>query len=223
MLNICTALFKITTAIICCCLLFLQGNAQTPGSKNNYILNINYSGKDSSFNPQALKLQTTFNSQPQAIAYVNKLPLILSAKGYPLASVDSLWYNEAAMFINLYLGTKYQWIQLDVSAIEKKALDQSGFVAKNFGNRPLNLIQLQAFQQQLLNYYGKEGFPFASVYLDSIQISGDQVRASLKAEKGLLYHIDSIRVQGKVKLNKFFVQRYLNIANGSAYNREKLQ
>ncbi|RYY64409.1 MAG: hypothetical protein EOO13_18525, partial [Chitinophagaceae bacterium] len=77
--------------------------------------------------------------------------------------------------------------------------------------------------QRLLNYYERNGYPFASVFLDSIQLDNDKMTATLKAEKGVLYHIDSIRLQGKVKLNPNFLQRYLDIRNGSVYNKGKLE
>jgi len=38
-----------------------------------------------------------------------------------------------------------------------------------------------------------------------------------------LYHIDSIRMHGKAKLDKNFLQRYLDIRNGSLYNKDKLE
>ncbi|HEU4633213.1 MAG TPA: BamA/TamA family outer membrane protein, partial [Flavisolibacter sp.] len=63
---------------------------------------------------------------------------------------------------------------------------------------------------------------FGKVYLDSIDITGDGVSATVKVEKGPLYEIDSIRVYGDVKINNLFLQRYLDIANGSPYNRKKL-
>jgi len=41
--------------------------------------------------------------------------------------------------------------------------------------------------------------------------------------KGLVYRIDSVNNYGKLKLNTKFLQQYLNIINGSVYNREKLK
>jgi hypothetical protein len=35
----------------------------------------------------------------------------------------------------------------------------------------------------------------------------------LKVNKGPLYHIDSIRLYGKVKISKNFLNHYLNIPN----------
>jgi hypothetical protein len=51
---------------------------------------------------------------------------------------------------------------------------------------------------------------------------GKKVWAQLKVEKGPSYKIDSIRVLGDVKIDNNFLQRYLDIKNGSLFNREKL-
>ncbi len=189
----------------------------------DYKVNYLFIDKDSSFNAQALKLQLSFSNQPAVLEYVNKLPALLASKGYPVASVDSISSTETVVSIQVYLGTKYNWVQLTPVNIEKRALEEGGFLEKNFLDKPINISQLQILQQRMLNYYEKEGYPFAAVFLDSVQISDDKINALLKADKGVLYHIDSIRVYGKVNLNKKFLQRYLDIRNGSNYNREKLQ
>ncbi len=221
---VCTNCIKRVLVIFICCSFATQILAQQiQDSKNIFPLNIRFVDKDSSFDFQTLKLQTLFNSEPDAIDYVNKLPALLASKGYPVASVDSSWSVGTAMYILVYMGIKYNLVQLTPVNIEKRALDQSGFLQKNFLNKPINLLQLQSLQQRLLNFYEKEGFPFAAVYLDSVQINDNKILAQLKADKGVLYHIDSIRVYGKVNLSKKFLQHYLNISNGSPYNREKLQ
>lgn len=214
---------KLPALLACCCIVWQLHAQQTAGSGNNISLHIRLADKDSSFDLRPLKLQTVFNSQPEALGYVDKLPGLLATKGYPVASVDSSWSSETAVNILLYLGTKYNWIRLSPANIEKKALDESGFLEKNYQERVLNIAELGSLKQRLLDYYEKEGYPFASVYLDSVKISDDKIDAQLKADKGVLYHIDSIRVYGKVNLGKKFLQHYLNISNGSVYNKEKLQ
>jgi len=210
--------------LICfCCSLSVTLNAQQIKDSKNILLSIKFSDKDSSFNVQSLKLQSSFSSLNTASAYINKLPALLASKGYPVASVDSSWVTDTSVSILLYLGTKYNWVKLKPVSIEKRALDESGYSEKNFLDKPINIAQLQLLQQRLLDYYEREGYPFASVFLDTVQITGDKIDALLKSDKGLLYHIDSIRVYGKVNIRKKFLQRYLNIFNGSVYNKEKLQ
>ena len=221
---VCALPIKKWLAIVICCSFIVCAHAQQNAvSKNGYFLSIHYIDKDSLFKPQELKLQSAFSSEPLLYEYMNKLPQLLASKGYPVASVDSFWTIESTIHVSLFLGTKYNWVKLTTSGIDKKTLEEAGFRDKNFLNKPVNLTQVQVLQERILNYYEKDGYPFASVYLDSVQINKDSIHAILKADKGVIYHIDSIRIIGKAKISKKFLQHYLYIPNGSVYNKQKLE
>ena len=66
------------------------------------------------------------------------------------------------------------------------------------------------------------GYPFANVYLDSFAIQDGDVTAVLKVDEGPEYKVDSIRVYGDVKISNRFLQRYLEISDGSIYQKQKL-
>ena len=74
----------------------------------------------------------------------------------------------------------------------------------------------------MLVYLENNGYPFGKVFLDSISLIEDSVTATLLIDKGPLYKIDSIRIYGNAKISNDFLQRYLEIPNGSIYSREKL-
>ena len=186
-------------------------------------MQINYIGKDTAFSPQALQLQISFATRALCWNYVNQIPALLNAKGYPTASVDSIWNSDSASTgIILFVGKQYRWAKITPDSIDKKALDEAGFMEKQFSNKLLNIIQLQKIQNKLLSYYEKNGYPFAQIYLDSIQIRQQQMEALLKAKKGPLYLIDSIRVFGKAKISNNFLQKYLEIPKGSLFNKDKI-
>jgi outer membrane protein assembly factor BamA len=214
---------KLLLGFILCCTQAQVWSQNNTTVINSFALVIHPVSKDSGFKTPSFGLQTVFNTEMEVLAYVNKIPQLLTSMGYPVASVDSTWRRADSFHIQLYTGQRFQWVQLSVANIDKQALDAAGYAAKNFRNKPLNMPQLQALQERLLNYFEKQGYPFASVYLDSITLSGDKMSALLKADRGVLYHIDSIRMFGKMKLSKKFLQRYLAIENGSNYNKQKLQ
>ncbi len=170
-----------------------------------------------------LKLETSFASLQQCTGYINNLPSVLYAKGYPAASVDSVWHKNDSSFAKIYLGKKYEWAKVVTAGIDKKALTEAGFFEKDFTDKIINIDQLQKVQQGLLNYYENNGYPFARIYLDSIFIENERLKGLLKAEPGVLYHIDSIRVIGGAKISKDFLQRYTGITNGSLYSKTKLE
>ncbi|MEP7110844.1 MAG: BamA/TamA family outer membrane protein [Ferruginibacter sp.] len=210
----------LTTIIIAGCGNFNGYSQQLP--VNKYHLVINYVDKDSSFNSQLLKLQTSFDNRVQCLDYIIKLPALLNMRGYPAASIDSVLYDSSFARLQLFLGLQQFLVRLRTEEIEKRALDISGFTYRGFINKPVNMAQLQVIKERILNYYEKNGYPFAAVFMDSIRLTAEAMNASLMVNKGPLYHIDSIRIRGKVKISNSFLQHYLGIPNGSIYNKDKL-
>ncbi len=217
--------FKILKPVLLCTgilLSVLNGNAQA--TKNlPWQLHIKPVDKDSSFNLQPLKLQTGFANKALCSSYINGLTSLLSSKGYPTASVDSIFEKENFTRIHLFLGKQYQWIKLKPEGIEKAAMDDSRFKEKDYAGKLLNIQQLLSLQDRVLNYYENNGYPFAEIFLDSIRLDDEKMEALLRVNKGLLYHVDSIRVLGKAKISKKFLGHYLAIPNGSLYSKVKLQ
>lgn len=213
---------KSFAAVIHCCCLLSFSFAQDSTSYNNYALQIKINDKDSSLLHQQFKFQTSFKTLEQVAAYIQKVPQQLALKGYPVASVDSVSTSGLLTWVELYVGSKYSMINLRTDSIESSALNNIGYNEKTFANRPLDFTELQALQEKILTYYEKTGYPFAAVYLDSIYIKEDKMSAMLRSDKSVLYHVDSIRVIGKVNIKKKFLQQYLGIPNGSIYNRNTL-
>lgn len=192
-------------------------------SQNDCHLHIQFVDKDNAFDRQPLKLKYEFANTLSCYDYINGLPGLLGTKGYPTASVDSISESGSVITIKLFLGKQYSWIKLSPDNIEKRAIDESGYNEKNFKGKLLNIKQLQTVQERLLGYYEQNGYPFAEVFLDSIRLFDDRMDALLRSRKGLLYHIDSIRVLGRAKISNKFLQHYLGISNGSIYRRDKLE
>lgn len=216
---------KLLIPVLLCtgALLFVSDSSAQSVKKSAYQLDIHFVDKDSSFNPQLLKLQTVFADRNLCTNYIQNLPTLLSSKGYPTASVDSILPDENFTVIYLFLGKQYQWVKLTPAGIEKAAMEESRFKEKDYMGKILNIPQLLALQERLLDYYEKNGYPFAEIFLDSIRLDDDKMEALLKSTKGPLYHIDSIRVLGKAKISKKFLHHYLDIADGSLYNKSKLE
>lgn len=211
---------KLTLCIFVSCMFGIV-HGQKIINKGTVIIVIHPVDKDSVLAAPAI--QTNFESTIQATEYINRLPQTLGMQGFPLASIDSSWMVSDTFHIQLYLGQKYNRVELHTDGVDNTALEAAGFSRKQYADKPLNITQLQSLQERLLSHFEKQGYPFAAVYLDSIQLEGDKMRALLKTERSVLYHIDSIRIFGNVKLSSKFLQGYFDIKNGSVYNKQKLQ
>ena len=189
-----------------------------------YPLHIMPVDKDSLFIHKQLGLLNSFKNKDACSEYIYTLPALLQAKGYLTASVDSVGADEASTTIRIYIGETYRWARIDVSGVDPTLLSGVAWNERSFSHRLLDFRQYQARQQQLLGYLENNGYPFGKVSLDSITLgSNGEVSAKLKVEKGPLYHIDSIRLYGTGKISNEFMQRYLNIPNGSVYKKERLE
>ncbi|HXB33460.1 MAG TPA: BamA/TamA family outer membrane protein [Puia sp.] len=180
--------------------------------------------KDTGFVQKQLGLITTFRSQEACMVYVNNLLPLLQGRGYVAASVDSLSYNEKSATLRLYIGDIWRWARIDTRHTDPTLLAAASWNDRAFAGHPMDMRVFRARQQLMLDYLENNGYPFAKVGLDSVVLrdSGD-VSAKLKVDKGPLYKIDSIRVFGNAKISQEFLQRYLNITNGSIYRKDRLQ
>jgi outer membrane protein assembly factor BamA len=190
--------------------------------QTNYFLDAKCVDKTPEFLKNEIGLQTEFPSRNSCIDYVNKLPSLLQAKGFVNASLDSIFFDTTSARVVLYIGEQYKWAHISIASSDPQILAVSGWNGKLFSNKPINFDQLKVFQENMLVHLENNGYPFAKIYLDSISLIKDSVNASLIVDKGPFYKIDSIRVYGNAKISNSFLQHYLDIPNGSVYNREKL-
>ena len=175
-----------------------------------------------SSNIRSLNIQTSFNSKTACIQYVNSLPRLLAIKGYAAASVDSVWEDSLSVSIKLFAGDKYQWRKLFLNDADDALLNALGYHPENFNKQNFSPDKLEQLYNDVLNYYSNNGYPFAAVFLDSLQINNNFITAHLAIKKGALYHIDSIIVEGSARISKFFLQRYLQIHEHDIYSENLL-
>ena len=190
-------------------------------AQHSFIVNYKTAATDSFYLP-SLSLQTSFTEKSAATQYINALPSLLKNKGFITASVDEIVLDSNGALVKLFLGEQYKWASIKTKNIDNDILEALRWNNNNFNDNQLNFDALQSWQQRILNYLEDNGHPFAKIYLDSIEMQSNEVFAILNIDRGPVYKIDSIRIYGDVNLSNDFLQRYLDIKNGSTYNKKKL-
>lgn len=221
MLQVSVKKIKLLGALFCVCsLLSLSIKAQENAAPHKIYLKINCI--DTSPSLKLLKIKDVFSSQSEALDYLKSLPNELSRKGYVAASVDSISINDSSIYCKLYLGKKYILEQLDVSSVAKTALDAIGYNPKKTAHQLFNFSVLESIKEKILQYYENNGYPFASIGLDSFVFSDNSMSAKLLLDKGVQYHLDSIKLHGNATISNSFLQRYLLLPKNSLYKKNKL-
>ena len=166
-----------------------------------------------------LSLPASFSSRFEANDFLSGLLPLLQSKGFVAASLDSVRLDSTSAAVALFLGEPFQWGLVRTREKDAPLLEAIRFPALK---GPLDFTALQAWQKRILDYLEENGHPFGKAYLDSISLNEEGVSALLRIERGPLYRIDSIQVLGDAKVNSEFLQKYLQLPNGSLYSRSRL-
>jgi outer membrane protein assembly factor BamA len=187
-----------------------------------YALHIKLSSPDSVLRAASLGIPTSFKDRAVCTEYIYGLTDLLRNKGFTAASIDSIKMDSAAAFLDIYIGERYTWSMIRTKQSDAALLNSAGWNIKKIAGKPATVEQLQAEEFILLNYLENNGYPFAKIFLDSVSIENGAINALLTVEKGPLYKIDSIRINGTAKISVEFMERYLGIPEGSIYRKDRL-
>ena len=189
-------------------------------AQSNCKLIVHPVSNDSS-NIKSLNLQTVFNNKTNCIQYINRLPGMLAVKGFAAASVDSVWEDSSSVSIKLFAGEQYAWSKLSINDSDKIMIASVGYDTDNI-TKNFSAIQLEELYNKIIDYYSNNGYPFAKVFLDSLAINDNKISAHLNIQHGVLYHIDTVIVEGNAHISKFYLLHYLQINEHDIYNQSKL-
>ncbi len=149
---------------------------------------------------------------------LTRVYLNLLNEGYISANVDSVIKNQDTYKAYLYIGKKYTWVNLRYQAKDQSVIGKIGYGERFFTNRTFKYSELHKLLDKIIVYYENNGYPFANVKLDSVEIIDNKVSAKIDIQKNLFIKLDSLITEGSGKVNHKFLQRYLGVKNGMAYN-----
>ncbi|MDO9185096.1 MAG: BamA/TamA family outer membrane protein [Bacteroidia bacterium] len=144
-------------------------------------------------------------------------------KAYLTASYDSLIVDSLHLKAYLNLGLPYKWALLKNGNVDEGVLSEIGYREKLYNDQPIYYKGVKRLQEKIITYYENNGYPFASVMLDSIVISEGTIKAQLKLSKNSEEKIDSIIIRGTAKISPVYLYNYLGIKPGNLYNESKLK
>lgn len=142
---------------------------------------------------------------------------------YLTASYDSLINDSLTFTAFLNFGAQYKWAHLKNGNVDEGVLSEIGFREKLYTNKPVSFKDVKRVQEKLITYYENNGYPFASVKLDSIIITDESIAAQLYLTKNQLEKIDSVVIKGNAKITAVYMYNYLGIKPGNLYNEAQLK
>lgn len=144
----------------------------------------------------------------------------LHTNGFLEATADSVQKTVDSLVVVLRRGNQYSWLKLSNGNINEDALRSAGFKERNYKNAKLQFAKVQRVLKNTQIWYENNGYPFARIFLDSIEIHCGEAEAKICAQSGTLNTIDSLSWRGTAKISKVFLYNYLGIKPGDVYNEQ---
>jgi outer membrane protein assembly factor BamA len=154
---------------------------------------------------------------------MNGLIAALRESGYPEAGVDEQTWTRDTAIARIHVGKQYQFGNIEEGNVPVELLRKVGFKDKLFQDVSLSGKRLTGLKKRIVRFYENHGYPFAQVNLDSIQLTGTRLSATLALQKNHKFVIDSIIVKGNARIKPKYLQNYLGIRPKSLYNESRIR
>ena len=190
-------------------------------AQQNYSLEIKIT--DNSSLQKKISYQNKFTTRKDRNAELQKYIYTLWDNAYLTASIDSTNKDSVNSIAYVTAGAKYEWASLRKGNVDEGTLSAIGFREKFYNEKPLYYKDLRKLVEKMLSYCENNGYPFASVKLDSVQIKNNTVSAKLNLQKNKLIKIDSIIIKGKPAVASAYLYSYIGIRPGDLYNESQIK
>lgn len=143
-------------------------------------------------------------------------------KGFIASQYRIIQKDSANYQIQVQLGDQYRWIQLKANPLYRDILFKAGYKSIDYANQPIKFSKLENIFEKALQICDNTGHPFADIRLDSIKIDGSKVSGFIRLELNQFIKIDSIIIKGNSRISPYFINNYLGIKAGRAYQESKI-
>ncbi|UJP67003.1 hypothetical protein IPZ59_06555 [Mongoliitalea daihaiensis] len=165
--------------------------------------------------------QLAFRDSLERASFIKSLMGDLYAEGYFEFRVQKT-YEKRLLSLQIESGPVFNGISLDIRPV-MEVLPMA--LGKSLGSTVSKSLSLQAFQDLRLSILGvaeDTGYPFASLQLDSLVRTNQDISAQLILDTGPKITFDTIRVVGDSKMKPSYLHKLLDIRVGESFSQRKV-
>jgi len=155
--------------------------------------------------------------------YVRQLVLNLQGQGYLFAfvAVSSL-NDQGVQSVEIHTGKRFEWLSLDKGNLEDWLILKAGMDPQKFHRTPFDYLAVQRIFDAVLRVSEDQGYPFASIQLDSIRLIGQQFKAGIAYYPGPRITFDTLKITGNSLTRPMFLSRVMDLVPGEPFSQTKV-
>ena len=154
-----------------------------------------------------IKLKDTMQITDEISHFINKK----RQKGFIFASVDTFFFEKNILTLKYYKGEKFYWGNFNAN------FSQRNF--KKLNRQPVDFQKFDKILDNSLNFFINQGYPFAKINIDTMQINNNLLNVSISMQKNNFIVFDTIFFDDKnINLSEKFLQNFLQFKQNKPYN-----
>lgn len=155
--------------------------------------------------------------------YIRQLVLNLQGEGYLLAHlVNTIFNKQGDQTVEIQTGKRYDWLKLGKGNLEEWLILKTGLDPQKFERAPVNYAAVQRMFNKILKVSENHGYPFASIKLDSIRLTGEQFESVITYDAGPKITFDTLKIIGNSLTKPIFLARVMDLVPGQPFSQEKV-
>jgi translocation and assembly module TamA len=158
----------------------------------------------------------------EAVRIIKTIITGLHQQSYIIARIDTVFFKKDSATAYIFIGEKFNWVSLRKGNIDGYLLDRSGFKERFYRDKPFRYSEYNKLENAFIKLSENNGFPFASIRLDSLSFSDQGISASLNYQKGPFFTFDSINIVGKTKTKKRYLMRHIRLYKGQPFSQQRV-
>ncbi|MCB9342802.1 MAG: BamA/TamA family outer membrane protein [Lewinellaceae bacterium] len=146
-------------------------------------------------------------------------------QSYLAASIDGLTFlPDSSALGTFWLGPSMRLVHLKpANPIVESLLNATRTRLHRYQDAPLDYQEILQLERRLLVQAENNGYPFAQVFLDSIEVLEEgKVSAQLQVNLNRFFSFKELKIIGDVRLPKYYLPNYLGLHQGMPYSRSRV-
>jgi Haemolysin secretion/activation protein ShlB/FhaC/HecB len=180
--------------------------------------------KDKFVSPSGYNLQDSFENKITLINALEAWRKKQHEQGFLSSNIDSLTYKDTLTTAFLFVGKKYKWYALDKGNVPPQILEKIGYREKKFIRKTFDYNALKNIFEKILTYQENNGYPFATIKLDTLHISTEgAISGGMHLTEGEKYRFGELIIENdSVGISPYFLMQYLDIKPNAIFDKSKI-
>lgn len=165
-----------------------------------------------------------FKSKEALIEAVEKVQHKHVKKGYVLAAIDSLVWDDNVASLYYFQGPGYTRLHVSIAPEDTYLVRKVPRLSeKQLNHAPFKPEEIAQLLAGILDYLQNNGYPFATVKLEVHDLEPENATADLIINRGSEVTITAVHIKGESEINENFLTNFIAIRKGDRYNEERMR